>query len=408
MVALLIAAGAAWASYARLDEVASASGEIVPQGQVKLVQHLEGGILQRIDVRDGQSVSAGDPLITLDLGSAAMNPKELQVRLDGLALRRVRLRAEAAGIDPTFPEAIAKRRPDMVRAERETFGNRRQQIASAIAVLRAQARQREREIRELEARRRAVSANLKLARERLAMSLGLLERRLVSRMEHLRLAGEVKTLEGQIAELKPGIPRLRAALAEARERMREAALKFKRGAVEELGEVELALARNRELYDKVADQVRRTVVRSPIDGVVKNLRYHTIGGVIGAGEPIMEVVPRGDRLVIEARLRPTDIGYVAVGQPATVKVSTYYFVRYGGLDGQVSHVAADSSSDRSGAVYFKVIVRTDKVYLGERPGSLPIVPGMQVTVDIHTGERTVIDCLINPVLKLKHEAFRER
>ena len=226
-------------------------------------------------------------------------------------------------------------------------------------------------------------------------------------MEHLALEREVEALQGEIETIDSAIPRARSALAEAQERERELGLTFRREAAEELGKAEVTIERTRELVSKASEQVARTEIQSPIDGVVKNMRYHTIGGGQG-GEPIMEIVPSHEDLVVEARLNPVDRGYVEAGQPAVVKISTYDFVRYGELDGVVELIAPDATLDDSGEPYFRVVVATDRSYLGAEPGDLLITPGMQATVDIRTGKRTVIEYLIKPILKLRHEAFRER
>jgi len=204
------------------------------------------------------------------------------------------------------------------------------------------------------------------------------------------------------------VPRARAAVNESKQRMRESKIRFNREAREELGETEQEIARVKELLTLATEQGTRAEIKSPIDGVVKNLRYNTIGGVIRPGEPILEIVPTGENLVIESRLSPIDRGYVNEGQAAMVKISTYDFARYGGLEGTVIQLAPDTTIDENGQPYFRVIVQTDKNYLGAAEGILPIVPGMQATVDIHTGKKTVMDYLIRPVLKLRHEAFRER
>jgi adhesin transport system membrane fusion protein len=240
------------------------------------------------------------------------------------------------------------------------------------------------------------------------MSKDLLSQDLVPKMEHLKLAAEVEGLQGTLAQLAEAIPRAKGALAEAVEREREETLKFRRTAVEDLGQVELSLARNREILAKAADQVRRTEIRSPIEGVVKRLRFNTIGGVVRPGEPIMEIVPSQDQLVVEARLSPTDVGYVRPGQPTVVKISTYEYTRYGGLHGRVLTVAPDSTTDRDNRTYFRLVVGTDKGYLGDAPGELPISAGMQAIVDVHTGTKSVLRYLVTPVLKLRNEAFRER
>ena len=208
--------------------------------------------------------------------------------------------------------------------------------------------------------------------------------------------------------LGPALPRAQAAIAEASQRLKEAEARFQRQAREDLGETEQNIARVQELLAQATDQGVRAEIRSPIDGVVKKLRHNTIGGVVTPGEPIMELVPTGDTLVISAKLSPADRGYVDVGQAAKVKVTTYDYSRYGGLDGRVIQVAPDTSADKNGQTFFEVIIETDKSYLGDAVGTLPITPGMQATVDIHTGTRTVAEYLVKPVLRLRDEAFRER
>ena len=240
------------------------------------------------------------------------------------------------------------------------------------------------------------------------MSTSLLEEGLTARMEHLRLQAEVESLEGELQALGPALPRARAAVAEAAQRLKEGELRFQRQARDELGDTEQTIARVQELLAQATDQGVRAEIKSPIHGVVKKLRYNTIGGVVAPGEAVMDIVPTGEKLVIQAKLSPIDRGYVNSGQPALVKVSTYDFVRYGGLSGVVSQVAPDASTDKSGAFYFEVVVETDKAYLGDLAGTLPITPGMQATVDIHTGTQSVMEYLIKPVLKLREEAFRER
>jgi adhesin transport system membrane fusion protein len=277
-----------------------------------------------------------------------------------------------------------------------------------LGVLKEQVRQRELEVQELDAKRKSATNNLGLARERLKMSASLLTEGLTARMEHLRLQAEVESLEGELQGLGPALPRARAAVAEAVQRLKEGEVRFQREAREGLGETEQTIARVQELLAEATDQGVRAEIKSPIDGVVKKLRYNTVGGVVAPGEAIMDIVPTGEKLVVQAKLSPIDRGYVNAGQPAFVKVSTYDFVRYGGLTGAVTQVAPDATTDKNGTPYFEVIVETDKPYLGEKAGNLPITPGMQATVDIHTGTRSVMDYLVKPVLKLRDEAFRER
>lgn len=406
MVAL--AAGVIWANFATLDEVAIATGEVVPAGRIKVVQHLEGGIIQEIYVAEGDTVREGQPLMLLDLASAGTNREELQVRMDSQLLVRARLEAEAGGKELVFPEEVAKRRPAIVAAQRQAFEARRRELASTLQVMREQVKQRELEVEELNARTRAVESNYKLASERLKMSKSLLAEGLTAKMEHLQLEAEVENLDGEMRSLKPALPKAQAAVAEAQQRLEESESRFRREARDELSKTEEDIARVSELLNDANEQGIRAEIKSSIDGVVKNMRYNAVGNVVKPGEPIMELVPTGDQLVVEAKLNPVDRGYVAEGQAATVKISTYDFTRYGGLKGEVIRVAPDSSTNEDGTPYFRVVVKTDKNFLGKVEGDLPITPGMQATVDIHTGEKSVMTYLIKPVLKLRSEAFRER
>jgi adhesin transport system membrane fusion protein len=398
-----------WASVAQLDEVSTAAGEVIPSAKVKVVQHLEGGIIEDLAVAEGTGVKQGQVLMQLALGGAGASREELQVQLDSLMLARARLKAEIADTALTFPREIAARRRELALAEQATFEARKAEMRAKLGVTLQQVTQRELEVKELEARQRGVESNLRLGRERLRLSGELLESRLTPRMEHLEIQREIESLSGEAKVLEQAIPRAKAALAESKAHLEEVTEGFRRRAVEEVSRTELQIARVREGLTEASDRVRRTEIRSPIDGIVKNMRFFTIGGVVRPGEPIMEIVPIGDALVVEARLSPVDRGYVRVGQKATVKISTYDFVRYGGLEGKVERIAADTNTDQAtGQPYYEVIVRTDKTYLGDEAGELPITPGMQATVDIHTGSRSVLNYLIKPILKLKHEAFRER
>lgn len=410
--AALLGAFLGWCFTARLDEVAVAAGAVAPQGRVKTVQHLEGGIVAELHVAEGDLVAAGDPLVRLDLATVGVNRRELEARLDGEVLRRRRLAAEAEGRAMAAAEgeaaAAASRHPELAEAEARAFDARRRELLAAEDVVRAQVRQRRLAVDELRARAAAIRRNLELARQRLEMSEQLLAEELTARMEHLELRAEVESLQGEVQSLIPAIPAAQAAVAEAERRLHELGVRFRREAEQQLAATEQSIAQLRELLAEADDQGRRTTVRSPIDGVVDNIRTTTIGGVITPGEPIMDIVPTSGKLVIEARLRAIDRGYVREGQPAVVKISTYDFVRYGTLDGTVIRVAPDAAASERGEPYFPVTVETAASHLGDPAQPLPVTTGMQATVDIHTGSRTVIDYLVKPVLKLRAEAFRER
>ena len=409
LIILAIAVLLTWANYAELEEVAVASGEVVPQGQVKVIQHLEGGIISQIFVTEGTIVEAGDLLLQLDRGITGSNRDEVQIELDGLILTRVRLVAESQGTELMFPEAESARQPELVVAERQTFEGHKLELASTITVLREQQRQRELDVRQIRAQLNSVRNNLALTLERFVMSEELLSEGLTPKIDHVQIKQEVEELQGELEELKSAIPRAQASIAEASGRIKEETLRTKRIALEEKSAVERRIAAAREKLSRATDQVVRSEITSPIAGVVQSMRHHTIGGVARPGEPLMEIVPTQERLVIEAKLNPTDIGYVRVGHKSLVKVTTYDFSRYGGLEGKVVSISPDSHVDSAtGQSYFRVIAETDKNYLGDGPGDLPIAPGMEATLDIHTGSKSVMQYLLKPVIKVKSEAFRER
>lgn len=353
-------------------------------------------------------VAEGDPLIQLDLPVTSLNREEMQVRLDGLMLQRARLVSELSGMSIDFPEAEAARQPALVQAEIRNHEARRAALDASIAVLRDQEHQKRAEIAELASRQRAVNVALRNARERFKMSQDLIKSGLTSRMEHVQLEGEVQELVGQLDTIQASIPRVEAAMAEAHSRIQEEETRFIRTVQSELSEAELNIARTRELLSQASNQQLRTQIASPIDGIIKALRYNTIGGVVRPGDPIMEIVPLNERLQIDTKLSPADRGYVRVGQAATVKISAYDFTTYGGLSGTVIQVAPDTTTAPEAAPYYRVVVQTDKAYLGDDQTKLAITAGMEASVEIHTGSRTVMEYLVKPVLKLRHEAFRER
>jgi len=259
------------------------------------------------------------------------------------------------------------------------------------------------------AERSSVATNLNVVREKFRISKDLVKDQLTSKLEHLQLSSDLKELEGRLQVLDVSIPRAQAAMEEAENKLKGIRLHYQNDAQQELNDVEQAIARTKEALNRAEDQVDRTTITSPIDGVVKSLKNHTLGGVIQPGATVMEIVPQSENLVIEAHLNPNDIGFVSVGQEVLVKVNTYDFSRYGGLNGTVQSISADSlMNEATHEPYFLVRVRTDRNYLGTDANSFPITAGMQVLVDIKTGEKSVMEYLLKPVIMLQHESFHER
>jgi len=407
-VMILLASSVGWAYFITLPEYAVAIGSVVPQSQIKIIQHLEGGIVKDIYVDDGDTVNKGDPLLQIDLASSGLNREDLLIRLDGFMLTKARLKAEATGRDMIMPKEESQRRPELASSELSSLDSRRSELGSTQTVHKRQVEQAKLEIKALSGQKSTLEKELVTSKKKLAISTDLLSSQLVTKVSHLEVVGVVEKLQGQVDAVSLAIPKAESALEESQERLRELSFKFRREAQGELSGVEQKIASVRELLSQASEQRLRTEITSPIDGVVKNLAFNTIGGVVKAGEAIMQIVPTEESLIIEVELAPEDRGYVEVGQKATVKVTSYDFIRYGGLEGTVTHVAPDSDLDDAGNPYFLVKVATDKAWLGTKEGDLPIRPGMQASVDIKTGAKSVLEYLIRPVLKIRYEAFHER
>ncbi len=406
-IMILIASGLGWAFTARLDEVTVATGTVKAAGENRVIQHLEGGIIAKIFVREGSKVAVGDDLVLLDIASTGRSREKILAEYDGKLALRSRLTAEAAKKSPVFPKDVRDRHPKLVSAQKKAFADRQRELKETLNVLGTQVRQRQLEVKELKAKRKSIGRNLQLAEKRLQQSAELLKDKLVPEVEHLKLQAEVEDLKSEFESLGTSIPRVQESVNEAKARRDETNARFRREAQQQLSEVEEEIARLNEDLAAASEKGARLAIKSPIAGVIKNMRYQTIGGVVIAGEPILEIVPSGEKLVIDAKLNPLDRGFVVEGQPARVKISTYDFIRYGALEGKVAMVAPDVTEDDENP-FFQVIIETEKSYLGEKEGELPITAGMEATVDIHTGTKSVIDFLIKPVLKMKAEAFRER
>ena len=402
----VIAAFLVWAYFADIERVVVATGEVSPQGQVKVIQHLEGGIIEAFHVTEGDRVNAGDALVSLNLVTAGLNRDEIQTLLDARLLVRARLAAEASGETLAFADALSTHHPALAAAEQAVFSARRAELASELGVLSEQLNRLSHKLDESTTQQGALEANLALVREELAMLKSLFEEELVAELKVLNAQKTETRLAGELEVHKQTRKTHIARKTENQALIAHAEARFRRRAREESARNEAEISGLSERLSVASEQQRRATIRSPIEGEVKNLRYHTIGGVVAPRDPILQIVPVADQLVIEARLSPADRGLVRDGLPVTVKITAYDFVRYGGLDGSVSHLAPDTSEE-SGEPFYRLVITTEKGYLGPDPDQNQIMPGMGAVVDIRVGAQSVLDFLLQPVLKMTDEAFRE-
>lgn len=396
-----------WAYFAQVDRVVTAMGKVIPSDKVKVVQHLEGGIIEKLYVRENQQVKAGEPLMELDLATGGANIEEMRARLGSLEYAKARLLAEINMASLDAFEGVEASLTESAQAELFTYLTRMDELKETSASLRDQQRQAEKRVSELNARLASQQSSLSLAREQLAISESLIKDKLVSQIEHNERRSAVSQLLGDIASTREAIQGAEAQVAQAQSREREETARFRRRASDELGEVERRIASLTQELAKADEQETRATIYSPIDGFIKNVKYQSVGNVVKAGEAVMEIVPENERLVVEARLSPSDRGFVVENQEALVKVSAYDFYRYGGLIGRVEAIAADTTVEQDNTQYYRVVIVTDKGYIGEDPSAMTISPGMVGEVNIKVDTQSVLWALIRPILRIKQEALQE-
>ena len=398
-----------WASVAELDEVTSGNGRVIPSSELQVIQNLEGGILAAMHVRQGAVVEKGDVLLTIDDTLASSKYREDRSRVLALQAAIVRLRAEAAAETPSFPDDVAAERPNLVSAELALFRARTNEFESSLQVLRDQVVQRRQELVEARSRIDQLRGSEALAREELEMLRPVVEGGAGSKIELIRLERQINDISGDLAATESSIPRIGASLNEAQRRIAERRAAYESQVATDLVEAQGQLAAISEVLASAEDRVRRTEIRSPVNGTVQQILIKTIGGVIQPGQDLVHVVPLEDNLLVEAQIRPADIAFLSPGQDAVVKLTAYDFAIYGGLNATLEQISADTITDEQGERFYQIRVRTRRNFLVAKDGkTLPIIPGMVAEVDILTGKKTVLAYLLKPILRARHKALRER
>ncbi|MBK3882488.1 MULTISPECIES: HlyD family type I secretion periplasmic adaptor subunit [Stutzerimonas stutzeri subgroup] len=397
-----------WAHFAIVDEVTRGEGKAIPSSRLQKIQNLEGGIVAELFAREGQIVEAGDPLLRLDDTRFASNVGETEADRLALAARVERLSAEVEGRDLALPENVLRDAPNLADSERALFESRRDQLRDEIGGLEEQLTQRRQEVREMSSKQEQFRSSLALLRKEIAMSEPLVSSGAISPVEVLRLKRAEVESRGQLDATTLALPRANAAIKEIESKIGETRGRFRSEALTQLNEARTELSKLKSTGKALEDRVRRTLVTSPVRGVVQQMLVSTIGGVIQPGSDIVEIVPLDDTLLVEAKVRPQDIAFLHPGQEAMVKFSAYDFTVYGGLKAELEHISADSITDEDGNSFFLIHLRTDKSHLGSDEKPLLIIPGMMASVDIITGHKSVLSYLLKPIIRAKAEALRER
>lgn len=407
-VALFFVIAVAWAAYFEIEEVARGEGRVITQSQVQVITNLEGGIIAEILVREGDTVKKGDLLIRIDPTRFEAAYKEGEQSALALKARIARLGAEAQGGGLNMPAEV--RKGSAVQAEREValYRARQAEVATKKQVLREQLAQREGELRELKSRAERLAEQLVLVEREVAITAPLVKRGIVSEVELLRLEREQSRTRTDLEQARLAMPRTQSAIEEVRGRLADVEATFRAQAAGELAQAQGELGKLSEQIPALEDRASRTIVRAPMNGIVKTIPNKTIGGVVQPGSPIVEMVPQEDNLLVEVRLRPADIAFVRVGQRAVVKVTAYDYSIFGGLEGKIEHVSADSTVPQQGEPFYVAHVRTASNsidYYGKR---LSISSGMLASVDVVTGKRSVLYYLGKPINRARQRALTER
>lgn len=383
-LAMLIC-GFVWSAFASLDEVKRGNGRVVPSRQMQVVQTLEGGIVQEILVNEGTIVQKNQILVRIDDTNFAAQFGEVKERQGAMAARVLRLEAEAHGAKTVdFPPELVRTASAAVEAEKSVFEARARKLAQDIDVLRQQ-----------ETR---LADSLKLLTREIELTEPLYKQKIVPEIEKLRLERQASEMKGQLAETKAKISNVVAS--------------FRSQADEDLAKSRGDLAVLDENIRAAQDKVRRTELRSPVYGIVNKLNVTTVGAVMQPGANVMDIVPLDDTLLVEGRIRPQDIAFIRPHQDAVVKITAYDSSVYGTLKGKVERISADAiveeNKENKSESYYRVTVRTNKNHLGTDKHPLPIIPGMVATVEVVTGNKTVLDYILKPARLLREEALRER
>jgi adhesin transport system membrane fusion protein len=397
-----------WANFAVIDEVTKGDGKAIPSSKLQKIQNLEGGIVAQLFVHEGQIVEIGDPLLRLDATRFNSNVGETEADRLAMMMRVERLSAEVDDRPLNITDDVRKAAPSQASNEKSLYDSRRQQLHDEVGGLQEQLIQKQQELREFGSKQSQYKHSLDLLRQEIGMSEPLVAQGAVSPVEVLRLKRSEVEVRGQMDATTLAIPRAESAIKEVARKIDETRGKFRSEALTQLNEARTDLSKAQATGKALEDRVSRTLVTSPVRGIVKQLFVNTIGGVIQPGSDLVEIVPLDDTLLVEAKIRPQDIAFLHPGQEAMVKFTAYDFTIYGGLKAKLERIGADTITDDDGNTFYVIQLRTDRSHLGTDEHPLLIIPGMVASVDIITGKKTILSYLLKPILRARAEAMHER
>lgn len=397
-----------WMAHSKVEEITRAQGSVVPSKEIQVVQSLEGGVLEALNVKEGQQVKKGDILLRISDIQFASQERGTEARTLSLQAKKARLEAEARGKEFVLPPEVLEKAPQIAENEKSLYESRQNELKNTYAILDDRISKASAEIAEIKAQIGRFSSSKKLLGQELEITKEMVRKRAAPKIDEIRINREISDLSGQI---NASVQRRRALEAELKvaKKERESQLdKFQSQALGELNQVETEIAGLKENLKSIGDRVDRAEVRAPVDGTVNRIAIKTIGGVVEPAAKLVEIVPLDDELKVVAQVQPNEVAFIHPGQPTKVKITAYDPQKYGSLDGELVRIGANSVQDEEGNAFFEIEVRTVKNFLGDKTKPLPITPGMVADVEIITGKRTILEYMMKPILRARDRAFTER
>jgi len=395
-----------WASFTTIDQQVRGSGRIIPLGKARVIQHLEGGIVEEIPVTEGQQVTAGQTLFIISNEKAKSDLEEIYVDVQALEIKKQRLQAELDD-KPTvdFDEDLKKNFVSIIQSETALFNARRSQSQEKINGLNERLRQKDFHLEDLTSRVQNLNEEYQIAKEQNEIKKKLRAVGASSQSQYLDTQSQVRSFETRIGQVKKEIPVTEAEATEIRNLIEETKQNIRSDILNDLNQVNIDLKKYEERVQGFQDQVARTTIKSPINGIINKININTIGGVIAPGQVVAEIIPLDETLVVEGMISTNDRGKVWPGLPVMVKVTAYDYTIYGGIEGTLTQVSADSLIDGKGQEYYRVNVTLKNNKLAQ---DKTIYPGMMVDLNILTGKISVLQALLRPLRHIQENALREQ
>lgn len=394
-----------WASQSEIDQSVKGEGRIVPSGQTKVIQHLEGGIIADILVKEGDKVKVGTPLFKLSQASFQADKNEKKIDLDALKAREIRLHALIENKKALiFSKVLYKNRPHIVQNEKNTFTSERREFAKDVAGFENVINQKRLALTKTTQRIKNLEIEAKIAAERLTIAGDLVRKGASSRNEYLKELAQKQSLDTQLQTLKDSVPVLEQEQAEAKNKQDAYISKYKADKLQELNDVRIAMNKLLEKDKANLDREVRTMIVSPVNGTVNKLYFYTVGGIIKPGDKVAEITPSGDALMVEGKIKTNDRALIWVGQKVSVDVTAFNYSRYGVILGKLVSISPDSFEDKQGGSYYEIKIVTEKSSFSSKD---KLRPGMVANVHIITGKKSILSYLIKPLKDISRRALKE-